>query len=278
MPELPEVESVKRELERILGRAPVIEKVLLKRKDLRRPMPTNLEGLVGSKLRKFRRRGKFLLFDTDRHTLINHLGMTGWWRLSPSNNHENLKHDHVEMVLSGGKHLIFNDARRFGLIDLVSLGDEKSKTYMESLGPEPLDLNAFTGDYLFHKTRERKVPIKTFIMDQKIVVGVGNIYASEALFRAGIHPLLPAHRLKNSGAEQIVRAVREVLTMAIEHGGSTIRDFKHSGGEAGGFQERLHVYDRQGKACVQCDGVIFHQVVGGRSTYFCKHCQRKTHR
>jgi formamidopyrimidine-DNA glycosylase len=183
-------------------------------------------------------------------------------------------HDHCEIDLVDGRTLIYRDPRRFGLLDLVEKNAEQTHPRLKSLGVEPLDQNAFSGKFLFSISRGRKVATKVFLMDQKIVVGVGNIYASEALYRAGIKPTRLAGKITQDEAERIVVSVREVLAAAIKAGGSTIRDFKQAGGSEGYFQTTFQVYDRAGKPCLKCGAPIRSQVIGGRNTFWCAKCQK----
>lgn len=273
MPELPEVETVCRGLGEILESHPTIDRVLIKRKDLRKPVPAKLgRSLKGERIDRVRRRAKFILVDTDRYTLISHLGMTGSWRLVDPG--EERKHDHFYMELSDGRRLGYNDPRRFGLLDIVKKGEEHKNAWFSHLGPEPLSEETFTADYLKDLFRGRKAPIKNLIMDQRVVVGVGNIYASEALFLAGIRPSTPAAKVSRPRLDKLVKAIREVLCRAIEAGGTTIRDFRQAGGSAGYFQQQLYVYGREGEACRQCESILQARVIGGRNTFWCRQCQK----
>lgn len=271
MPELPEVETVRRGLERLLRGRPVIVGLKTSGKKLRRPIPPGLKRrLVGRPLLRVRRRAKYLLLDTDTLTLISHLGMTGTWRLGGKRR----PHDHAELFLADGRRLVFNDPRRFGLLLSCPVGQEARSRWLKDLGCEPLDPAAFTGDYLYAISRRRKLAIKPLIMDQKVVVGLGNIYASEALYRAGINPAARAYRLSRSRLEKLCRAARAVLGEAIAAGGTTISDFRQAGGEAGYFKVKLRVYGREGDPCPACGEPIRARVLGGRATYWCRRCQR----
>lgn len=273
MPELPEVEVVRSGLNRIFHERPVIKKIKLMRPDLRFPIPKEVTTrLKDQPITGVRRRAKYLLIDTPRGTLLSHLGMTGSWRVAAPGDED--KHDHCYIELSDGRRLAFRDPRRFGLLDFIEPGKEAEHPRLKALGPEPLDEKAFTPDYIFKTSRKRTSVIKTFIMDQRIVVGVGNIYASEALFRAGIRPQRRAGSITQNESERLHQAIVEVLQAAIRAGGSSIRDYRQAGGESGAFQEAHDVYDRAGKPCRVCGTKIRSKVIGGRSTYWCPHCQK----
>jgi formamidopyrimidine-DNA glycosylase len=273
MPELPEVETVRAGLETLLKDQPVIESVRLMRGDIRFKIPKELpRELEGQPVTGVRRRAKYLLIDTPKVSLLNHLGMTGSWRVSLPGDED--KHDHCYIEFSNGKRLAFRDPRRFGMLDLVKHGEESKHPRLKGLGVEPLDELAFTPEFLFQKSRKRKAAIKVFIMDQRIVVGVGNIYASEALFRAGIRPARAAGKITKHDSERLVEAIRNVLRDAIAVGGSSIRDYRQAGGEQGGFQESHDVYDRGGEPCRICETPIRSKVIGGRSTFWCPNCQK----
>ena len=204
--------------------------------------------------------------------MLSHLGMTGSWRQGEeSARAEGLLHDHVRMTFADGRQLIFNDPRRFGYLDWVT-GDEKSNAFLKHLGPEPLSED-FSGERLFRLLRKRKAAIKVLLMDQRIVVGVGNIYASESLFRAKVRPSRQGAKVTREECERIVASIREVLAEAIEAGGSTISDYRHADGSSGGFQDRFRVYDRKGQPCLVCGKKVSSRVMGGRSTYWCASCQ-----
>ena len=273
MPELPEVETVRRGLEEMLEGQPTIEQVHLTRGDIRFPIPKNFAtALEGAKIIGVRRRAKYLLIDTPQVTLLSHLGMTGSWRIEKEESPHD-KHDHCFIELSDKRTLVFRDPRRFGVLDLVLPGEESKHKLLKELGPEPLDVELFTVEKLYKRSRKRKVAVKVFIMDQKTVVGVGNIYASEALFRAGIRPGKYAGKLSKLEADKLVRAIQEVLLEAIIAGGSSIRDYKNADGESGAFQDSHQVYERGGEPCRKCGKVIRMKTMGGRSTYWCAGCQ-----
>lgn len=272
MPELPEVETVRGGLEKILVGS-VIAKVELRRKDLRVPIPKSLPRcLQGQKICAIRRRAKYLMIETPEWTLLNHLGMTGSWRVAQKQDEQ--KHDHFYLYLRDGRRLAFHDPRRFGLIELFPTGADSKSNWLAHLGPEPLHRQEFTPEYLWQKTRGRKVAIKNLIMDQKVVVGVGNIYASEALFRVGVRPSRPAARLTRKEVERLVVAIGEILEEAIVAGGTTIRDYRQASGGSGEFQQKLWVYDRARQPCLRCKTQVRVSTIGGRSSFWCSQCQK----
>jgi formamidopyrimidine-DNA glycosylase len=270
MPELPEVEVVRQGLEKILQHQPVLEKIELMRKDLRDPIPAKkLSTLVGHKILSVERRAKYLLIWTEKGGMLSHLGMTGTWRVSPKGDERD--HDHIYLHFSGGLRLAYRDPRRFGCFDFVQT--QKMHPKLAELGPEPLD-ESFTGESLWQSLRGKKTYLKVAIMDQKIVVGVGNIYASEALFAAGIKPALRAEKLSLERAKILVKEIRRILQVSIERGGSSISDFAQASGESGYFQTLFKVYDRAGEPCDHCKTPLRSVVMGGRSTYWCPNCQK----
>lgn len=292
MPELPEVETVRRGLAPLLEGAR-IDKVVLNRADLRFPFPKGFaEALEGATIEQAGRRAKYLLFRLSTgSTWLSHLGMTGSYRFAelrfkePSRYYEptvDEKHDHVVLTLDtpndGRLNLIYADARRFGFMDLFER-DEDSP-YLRELGPEPLG-NAFNAAEMAERFKSKAAPMKAALLDQRVVAGLGNIYVSEALHRAHILPTLPAKRLvlktgkPSQRLDLLADAVRTVLTEAIEAGGSTLRDFRASDGSSGYFQHRFAVYDREGEPCPtpQCRGIVHRIVQSGRSTFYCPVCQ-----
>jgi len=270
MPELPEVETTRR------GIAPHLEGlavsgVTVRQRQLRWPVPKGLgRSLKGQTLRKVSRRGKYLLLGFDRGTVILHLGMSGSLRLVPCDTPAG-KHDHVDIAFDGGPCLRLTDPRRFGAV-LHTRGDPLTHELLARLGPEPLE-PGFDGRWLFEHSRKRRQAVKAFIMDSKVVVGVGNIYASEALFLAGIHPRRPAGRISAARYDALAEAIREVLAAAIEAGGTTLRDFIQSDGRPGYFARELHVYGREGEPCPNCGTPIRQEVICQRSSYYCTTCQ-----
>ncbi|MCB1397815.1 MAG: bifunctional DNA-formamidopyrimidine glycosylase/DNA-(apurinic or apyrimidinic site) lyase [Rhodobacteraceae bacterium] len=287
MPELPEVETVRRGLTPAMeGRR--IERAEIRREGLRWPFPPRLaERLTGARVIRLRRRSKYILADLDSgETLLIHLGMSGRMTVSglqaayvPGRFHHDHpapeKHDHVVLHMEGGARVTFNDPRRFGALDLVATEGAEGHPLLAALGPEPLG-NAFSADLLAARFKGRKGPIKALLLDQRIVAGLGNIYVCEALHRAGIHPERAGGRVGTSRLERLAAEIRAVLTEAIEAGGSSLRDYRQADGELGYFQHNFRVYDREGAPCPTpgCDGTIRRIVQGGRSTYYCPRCQR----
>jgi formamidopyrimidine-DNA glycosylase len=275
MPELPEVETTR------LGLAPHLEgrriqAVTLRRPDLRWPIPEEISRqLPGQRIIAVRRRAKYLLLDTDVGSALLHLGMSGSLRVLPAGTTVRA-HDHVDIALAGsrgkpGGVLRFNDPRRFGCL-LWQVPDE-IHPLLRGLGPEPLS-DSFDGDYLFARSRGRKAPVKTFLMDQAVVVGVGNIYAAESLFRAGISPLRAAGKVSRERYEALASAVRDILAQAITRGGTTLRDFISPDGAPGYFEQELSAYGRGGLPCPNCGRALKHANIGQRATVWCGHCQR----
>lgn len=273
MPELPEVENVRRSLQSqgLIGQC--FSQIELLRKNLRTPLRSALTtDLPGQTVKSIVRRAKFLLFETEKYVVLNHLGMTGSWRIL-NGDFKPEKHDHVVLHFESGLKFVYNDPRRFGILELIPRKELANNRWLKHLGVEPLS-DDFTQESLFTGTRKRKAPIKGFLMNQKHVVGVGNIYASEALFMARVAPLKPAGRLKKAEAEKLVVCIREILKSAIQAGGSTISDYRNSKGEAGNFQARFSVYDRKAAPCPNCAAPIRARVIAGRNTFWCSKCQR----
>lgn len=276
MPELPEVEVVKRGLEPHLpGR--VISALRYSGKKLRTEVPFQdmLSLLVNREITGLRRRAKYLIVEMDSGTLlIVHLGMTGNLGLFAENSAE-LPHDHVIWVLDNGLELRFNDVRRFGSISLIRHDQttELEKTFFKTTGPEPFGAS-FSAAYLGKKAAGKSQPVKNFIMDNQIVAGLGNIYANESLYAAGIRPTRPAGKVSNKKWTILVDKIREVLSWAISCGGSTISDFIDASGQQGYFQVNFKVYGRTGETCLQCDKPIRMIKLGGRASFFCPRCQR----
>ncbi len=271
MPELPEVETTRRGVEPYVCGVRV-SALRVHEPRLRWPVASDLPSRVdGRRIVAVRRRAKYLLFQLDSgDSLLLHLGMSGSLRVLPADT-PRLKHDHVDVLLESGKVLRFNDPRRFGSLHCIS-GDETLHPLLRHLGPEPLEA-AFDAAHLWQATRGRRVAIKVLIMNAAIVVGVGNIYASEALFHAGIRPGRQAKGLSRDEVQKLVTAIKEVLTMAVRVGGTTLRDYVGADGKPGYFRQKLFVYERAGEACRQCEESIRHRVLGQRSTYWCHRCQ-----
>jgi formamidopyrimidine-DNA glycosylase len=229
------------------------------------------EHLVGRRFIAVHRRAKYLLLQNEAGWLLIHLGMSGSLRIVPSDLQPD-RHDHVDIVFENGRCLRLNDPRRFGAV--LWIGERPAEhVLLAHLGPEPLSAE-FTGAMLYAGSRGRKLAVKNFIMDQRIVVGIGNIYASEALYRAGIHPALAAGRISRRRYDLLAEAVRQVLTEAIAAGGTTLRDFTNEQGRPGYFAQQLLVYGREGHPCVHCGRPITCETIGQRSSYFCGRCQR----
>ncbi|MCC7516943.1 MAG: bifunctional DNA-formamidopyrimidine glycosylase/DNA-(apurinic or apyrimidinic site) lyase [Pseudomonadales bacterium] len=270
MPELPEVETTRRGIAaHLAGRR--IEKILIHNRRLRWPVTPGLtKTLPGQKVLAISRRGKYLLLQLERGTLLIHLGMSGSLRLAQTGS-ARLKHDHIELLLDSGSCLRYCDPRRFGAWLWVT-GDPHQHTLLAELGPEPLERH-FSANYLLDRLSQRKQAIKTAIMDNHLVVGVGNIYANEALFRAGIHPLRPSLSLAPEECQRLVREIKQVLRQAIQRGGTTLRDFVGGDGKPGYFAQELLVYGRGGQGCPRCNTPLQEVRLGQRSTVFCSHCQ-----
>ena len=274
MPELPEVETTRRDIEAaVVGRR--IAAVTVYDRRLRWPVPLDLApSLTGARIRTLSRRSKYLLFafqsETASGTMIVHFGMTGSLRLYPATAARR-PHDHIDWVLDDGSTLRYHDPRRFGSV-LWTTDDPQNHPLLRDLGPEPLEAG-FDGMHLWKAARNRSVAIKSLLMDSQVVVGVGNIYANEALFRAGIRPSRPAHRVSRIRMAKLADAVRGVLGEAIAHGGSTLRDYVNGRGAPGRFQLTYFVYGRDGDACRVCGAAIRSQYIGQRNTFFCPVCQ-----
>lgn len=271
MPELPEVETTRRGIApALLGRS--VASVVVRERRLRWPVPTTLgRKLTGQVIDTVERRAKYLLLGTRGGTLLAHLGMTGSLRvLDPAT--PLLTHDHADILLDSGRCLRFNDPRRFGCLLWIT-GDPARHRLLNGLGPEPL-ADGFDGAHLWQRARGRRVAVKSFIMDASVVVGVGNIYASEALFRAGIAPTTPVGRVSRERMAALAAAIRAVLGEAIEVGGTTLRDYVNADGLPGYFRQKLFVYERHDQPCRRCRTPIRHRVLGQRSTYHCPSCQR----
>ena len=270
MPELPEVETTLRGVSpHLVGRT--VRELIVQERRLRWPVPDDLAEIEGTTILAGSRRGKYLLFTTARGTLLIHLGMSGSLRvLAPSVPWR--KHDHLALRLDTGMELRFHDPRRFGTVQWVH-GDALAHPLLKDLGPEPLSPD-FTARHLFDLSRGRSSSVKAFIMDSHIVVGVGNIYACEALFMSGIRPTLAAGKVSLPRYQRLVASVQEVLAASIEMGGTTLRDFLNESGEPGYFKQTLRVYDREGLPCHTCGTLIKRIVQTNRSTFLCPKCQR----
>jgi formamidopyrimidine-DNA glycosylase len=295
MPELPEVETVRLGLEPVLrGRRFV--RVELRRPDLRFPLPERFaERLAGRRVRRLDRRAKYILVHLDRsEVLAIHLGMTGRFVVSRGGakrrrtlgeytyeHAKDAKHDHIVFTMSNGASVIYNDARRFGYMTLIADDELAHNAFFEGLGVEPLG-SGLTAAYVAGRARGRRTDLKAFLMDQRMIAGLGNIYVCEALFRARLDPRSPVSRLvtkvgePTQPAHRIVVAIKSVLEDAICAGGSTLRDYKQANGEMGAFQNSFQVYGREGEPCLRagCRGTVRRSTQGGRSTFYCPVCQR----
>jgi len=271
MPELPEVETTLRGLApHLIGQT--VSDVSIRTPQLRWAIPPQLPGLLRQQtIRALHRRAKYLLIEFDHGTLILHLGMSGSLRLLPAGTAA-LPHEHFDLILDNGILMRLRDPRRFGAV-LWHSGDAMTHPLLAKLGVEPLEEN-FTGLYLFQATRTRNSAIKLIIMDHHIVVGVGNIYANEALFHAGIRPEMMASKLSKPRSVRLVQTLRETLTSAITQGGSSLRDYVDSDGNAGYFQQNYYVYDRAGEPCHSCNTAIKKITQGQRSSFYCAVCQK----
>lgn len=283
MPELPEVETVRR------GLAPVMEggtiaRAEVNRPDLRWPFPDRMaERLAGQRVTALRRRSKYILADlASGETLLIHLGMSGRMLISGDAQgrfvHDHPapeKHDHVVLHMADGARITFNDPRRFGAMDLLPTDGAEAHPLLAVLGPEPLG-NGFHEEYFVAALKARTMPAKSALLDQRIVAGLGNIYVCEALFRAGISPKRRVNNLSSARIASLVPIIRDVLGDAIAAGGSSLRDFRQADGELGYFQHSFDVYDREGQPCRRpgCDGIVARVVQSGRSSFYCPRCQR----
>ncbi len=271
VPELPEVETTRRGLAPLLESQHIVA-VRVHERRLRWPLPSGFEAaLEGRRVLAVTRRAKYLLIELDAGTLMIHLGMSGSLRAADPASARRA-HDHVEIGLTSGRVLRFNDPRRFGSMHVLD-GEPSAHPLLRALGPEPLS-DAFDAAYLHARTRGRRVAIKPLLMNAAIVVGVGNIYASEALFHAGVAPGRAAGRLTREETARLVTAVRRVLARAIKAGGTTLRDYVNADGNPGYFRQTLYVYERAHEPCRHCATPIRQRVQGQRSTYWCPQCQR----
>jgi formamidopyrimidine-DNA glycosylase len=272
MPELPEVETISRGLQNLCGKK--IKNVFRSPKRLRIDSTIDLFKLKNSKIKKIHRRARYILIDFDNnHSLIIHLGMSGRLTISKSDGYVIKKHDHFICEFNNGNSLIFNDPRRFGFVDLIQSKNIKTHKMLAKLGLEPLS-EEFDAKYLMQKLCGKKMNIKTTMMDNEIVVGVGNIYISESLFVSAISPLRIALSLKIGEVNKLVLAIKKTLENAIEHGGSSISDYVNSEGNRGNFQNNFKVYGQAGKKCLHCKTIITKIVLNGRSSLYCKNCQK----
>jgi len=270
MPELPEVETTLAGIQPFLKNAEITG-LVVRNASMRWPVPVaELQTLVGQTVLRCERRAKYILITTQKGTVLLHLGMSGSLR-ALSKEVLASKHDHVDIELNNQTVIRLNDPRRFGCC-LFLQGDVMRHKLLADLGPEPLREN-FDGAYLFRLSRKRNVPVKNFIMDGKVVVGVGNIYASESLFMAGIRPTLKANKVSQKRYDVLAKAIKQVLSKAIEAGGTTLNDFTQVDGKPGYFRHELQVYGRADEPCKQCQASVKSQVIGQRNTFYCAECQ-----
>jgi formamidopyrimidine-DNA glycosylase len=269
MPELPEVETTCRGITPHIQNT-VIQACIIRQPRLRWPISDTITDLVGQTILTVKRRAKYILIETTHGTLIMHLGMSGSLRICKAETPIR-KHDHVDFLLSNGNVLRFHDPRRFGAV-LHTLNSPYTHTLLKSLGVEPLEAE-FTGEYLWQKARGKTLNIKAFVMDAHVVVGVGNIYANEALFLAGINPLTAAGTISKEVYDRLSTHIKQVLSNAIEQGGTTLRDFVREDGQTGYFQLVLNVYGRKNQPCLKCQTPILQIKQNQRSTWYCPYCQ-----
>lgn len=271
MPELPEVETTRRGiLPHIKNHS--VKQVVVRNRQLRWPIPASLaKQLENEKILDVERRGKYLLLITARGSIIIHLGMSGSLRITDSKTPAE-KHDHLDIVFSNGNILRYRDPRKFGCV-LWTSKDPGQHKLLKNLGPEPLS-DDFNAEYFVNACAERKQAIKQLVMNSQIVPGVGNIYANEALFMAGIHPKRAAGKISAARLDKLVQAIKQVLARAITQGGTTLRDFTQAEGQPGYFAQELQVYGRAGQACPNCQQTIRQTVLGQRSAFYCAHCQK----
>lgn len=271
MPELPEVETISRGIGALILKRK-ISSVVVRNYKLRWPIPSNLSRvLVGQSIKKIKRRGKYILLETQSGNLIIHLGMSGSLQVKPEK-HILGKHEHVNIIFDDKLALCYSDPRRFGAI-LWTTKNPLEHSLLKNLGPEPLE-REFTGQYLFNRAKGCHVSVKQFIMNSKVVVGIGNIYASEVLFAARINPLQKVNTITLERYRLLTRKVKELLRRAIKYGGTTFRDYINSHGKKGSFQNKLKVYGRQEQLCFDCKSKLVCIRFGQRSTVFCPGCQK----
>ncbi len=271
MPELPEVETIKRGIASNLE-GETIKSVIVRNKKLRWPIPDILSTILPNQsIISVQRRGKYLLCECTKGHILIHLGMSGNLQIMPHDT-ELKKHDHVDIIFTNGLCLRYNDPRRFGCI-LWTEEPILEHKLLANLGPEPL-AETFNGKYLYDRAKKRRVVVKNFIMDSHVVVGVGNIYANEALFAARIHPERAVNKISLVEYKRLAEVIKRILQVAIKMGGTTLRDFTDSSGKPGYFKQVLQVYGKAGKICEQCGTIIHTKKIGQRATYYCPICQR----
>jgi len=270
MPELPEVETTRRGIKPYIDQQ-IISQIIVRQAGLRWPVPNEIHQMEGQRVDSVTRRAKYILLETNAGTALWHLGMSGSLRVVDADSDPE-KHDHIDIILQNGKAIRMRDPRRFGALLFTRQNPLKHKL-IRKLGPEPLS-DEFNADYLFHISRGRKMAIKQFIMNGHVVVGVGNIYACESLFKAGISPKWQAGKVSKARYEKLVTEIKKVLAKAIEQGGTTLRDFVQAEGKPGYFAQQLNVYGRADENCFECGSPIKQITQGQRSTFYCSKCQR----
>ena len=271
MPELPEVETSVRGISPYLTGETIAE-IVIRQKQLRWQVSEQLSQMAGAKILTIYRRAKYLIIHTDRGDILIHLGMSGSLGILNQGMPNNIgKHDHIDLVTESGVILRYNDPRKFGA--WLWAESAESADLLAKLGPEPLS-EAFNGEYLYQQSRRKTVAVKNFIMNNAVVVGVGNIYACESLFMAGIHPELATQNLTPKQCERLTAVIKQVLTQAIIQGGTTLKDFIQPDGKPGYFAQVLQVYGRKGEECHDCGSVIQAKVIGQRNSFFCPNCQK----
>jgi formamidopyrimidine-DNA glycosylase len=270
MPELPEIETIRSGLQNLVGRK--VKKIFRSDKKLRIASSLDLQGLNGLEILEINRRARYLILNFSKEkSLILHLGMSG--KVTLQQKFQQLKHDHFVIFFDDDSHLIFNDARRFGFIDLVATKDLENHQFLKKLGVEPL-ANDFDFLHLQKKLQRKKMNIKTAMMNNEIVVGVGNIYINESLFDSGISPLREASSLTENELKKLISSIKKILKNAIKLGGSSISDYVNSNGDYGNFQNTFRVYGRAKEKCLQCKNLVKKIVQNGRSSFYCDSCQK----
>lgn len=276
MPELPEVETIRRGMEKAM-KGKTVKSVNIRRRDLRTPIQNNFETLItGKTLNNLERRGKYMILNfSDDINAVLHMGMSGRIHISNTDKAP-LKHDHVILYMHDDTRISFEDPRRFGMFYICAKDWETEKPFA-TMGPEPLG-NTISGATLYEKLKTRKAPIKQALLDQNVIAGLGNIYVCEALFQSRLHPKMHAHKITEDKSDTLMRHIREILNEAIESGGSSLKDYQHTDGTLGYFQHGFQVYDREGKTCQtpSCNDYIVRIIQSGRSTFFCPRCQSDT--
>jgi formamidopyrimidine-DNA glycosylase len=275
MPELPEVDLVCQQLAKLTEDQPVLNEIQFSRKDLRSPMPiAKLKAMEGQQLKKISRRAKYIIFEFAKDGILSHLGMTGVWEKRTENPKlDKSKHEHILLQFSSGLNLVYRDPRRFGVFDFIEKNKFENHKSLKLLGVEPLSAE-FTAEWLFENLKNKNKPIKNAIMDQGLVVGIGNIYAAEILFLSGIRPKRNCSKIKLTECEKICSYAKSILSDSIAKGGSSISDFVSTEGVYGNYQDHHRVYGRAEKECLVCQTKLRNLTLAGRATVYCSHCQK----